>query len=114
MRILLFLFVFYFISCQNPAPESRFDKIAVAYCDCTAQLAALNKQAETMSSDTAVHVDFRALQTEYEKAKECAATVTTRFGKLKPEELTEIEKSLALKCPDLAAQHDLLRELMGE
>lgn len=114
MRLPVFLSFFAITACQNQAPESRFDKMAVAYCDCTAQLVSLNKKSETMTSDTSLSIDFQALQAEYEKAKECAATLSIRFGKLKPQEMAEMEKSLALKCPDLSTQKDLLRELLGE
>ena len=101
-------------ACENPPPESRFDKVASAYCECTLQLVALNQKAQVAASDTSQRIDFQTMQAEYEKSKECAATLVTRFGKLKPTEIVEVEKSLALKCPDLAAQRDLLRELMGE
>lgn len=114
MRTVFFLSLFILFACENPPPESRFDKVASAYCECTLQLVALNQKAQAAASDTSQRIDFQAMQAEYEKSKECAATLATRFGKLKSAEIIEVEKSLALKCPDLAAQRDLLRELMGE
>ena len=88
--------------------------MASAYCECTLQLVALNQKAQSAAADTSQSIDFQTMQAEYEKSKECAATLVTRFGKLKPTEIAEVQKSLALKCPDLAAQRDLLRELRGE
>lgn len=111
---LLILLLLSLFACENPPPESRFDQVASAYCACTLQLVALNQKAQAADADTSQKIDFQAMQAEYEKSKECAATLVTRFGKLKPAEIAEVEKSLALKCPDLAAQRDLLRELMGE
>ena len=111
---LLLLLLTCLFACENKPPESRFDKVASAYCECTLQLVALNQKAQSAAADTSQSIDFQTMQAEYEKSKECAATLVTRFGKLKPTEIAEVEKSLALKCPDLAAQRDLLRELMGE
>jgi len=113
-NLLLLLPLLLLSACQNQPPETRFDKVASAYCACTLQLVALNQKAQAAAADTAQVIDFQTMQVEYEKAKECAATLVTRFGKLDPSEIVEVEKSLALRCPDLAAQRDLLRELMGE
>lgn len=114
LNLLLSLWLLSLLACQNQPPESHADKVASAYCGCTLQLVALNQKAQAAASDTSQVIDFQTMQAEYEKAKECAATLVTRFGKLNPAEIAEVEKSLTLKCPDLAAQRDLLRELMGE
>ena len=70
----------------------------------------MNQQA----AKTPGKADFKALEAEYQRSKECLATVTNHFGKLKTGELAQLEKQLQPKCPNLAAQHDLLRELLGE
>lgn len=115
MRTSLFILLLTLAAaCQSPAPESRYDQVAAAYCSCTRHLVTLNRQAQTMLADTTAQIDFHALQTEHEKAKECAAALISRYGKLKPDEIPQVEKSLTLKCPALAQEHDLLRELLGE
>ena len=103
-------------ACHTAPPESRYDKMASGFCECTAQLAALNKEAAAMANDTTgkAAAIFQQMQTEYNKAKECSATVVAQFGRLKKEEIPLVEKALAGKCPDLATQRDLLVEMLGE
>lgn len=107
-----------FGACQNTPPVNRFDKIATVYCECTAQLAALNRKAATLAADTLAQAElagyFQQMQEEYNKAKECAATIVGQYGKLKKTEFPEMEKALANKCPDLTEQRDLLQEMLGE
>ncbi len=103
-------------ACQSP-PPSREEKIAGAYCECMTRLVQMNKdmqeKVEKDTSEQAIAL-FRALEDAYQEAKECSGTLIGQFGKLKPEELPAIEKMLAQKCPELAAQHDLLQEMLGE
>lgn len=115
MRFLfLIILLFIFGGCQTPAPaESRYRKLATAYCECTGQLAALNRQADTAQSST-LNAYFQKMQIEYEKAKECATTIVAQFGHLKPAELDTLNTVLATQCPDLADKRDLLQELLGE
>ncbi|MEO6758393.1 MAG: hypothetical protein ABIO24_02985 [Saprospiraceae bacterium] len=85
-------------------------QIGQACCDCSARLLDMNQQA-AQAPDKA---DFKALEAEFQHTKTCLDTAITRLGKLKPEELPELEKQLQPKCPRLAAQHDLLRQLLAE
>lgn len=109
-----------FAACGNDAqpPVSRTEKIASAYCECTAQLAELNKKVAMLAADTAAAKDMRAyfsqIQEEYQRAKDCSATIVGQFGKLKEEDFAGVEKALQGKCPDLTEQRDLLREMLGE
>jgi hypothetical protein len=119
MRLPLFLLVLFCFGCDdNPPKETRIDKIAQAFCECTGPLVALNQQAAKLAADTTAEVSFqenlKKIQEEYNRAKECSATVVAQFGKLKKEEFAQVEKALAGKCPDLATQRDLLREMLGE
>ena len=102
----------------TPPSMSRTEKIASAYCECTAQLAELNKKVATLAADTAAAKDMRVyfsqIQEEYQRAKDCSATIVGQFGKLKEEDFAGVEKALQGKCPDLTEQRDLLREMLGE
>ena len=84
--------------------------MAKGCCECTTHLLELNQQA----AQSPENVDFKVLEAEYQRTKDCLNTVTSHFGKLKKEELAQLEKQLQPKCPNLATQHDLLRELLGE
>jgi hypothetical protein len=103
-------------ACINPTPESRYDKIAAGFCECTNQLVALNKEAVAMADDTTgkAREIFKQMQVEYIKAQECSATIVAQFGKLKTAEFPQLEKAMVGKCPDLATQRDLLVEMLGE
>jgi len=103
-------------ACNTPPPESRYDKIAAGFCECTAQLAALNKEAVAIADDTTGKAApiFRQMEAEYNKARECSATIVAQFGKLKKAEFPLLEKSLSGRCPDLATQRDLMMEMLGE
>ncbi len=99
-----------FVSCQPVTTENRLEQMAKGCCECTTHLLELNQQ----TAQPPENVDFKVLEAEYQRTKDCLGTVTTHFGKLKKEELAQLEKQLQTKCPNLAAQHDLLRELLGE
>ncbi|MEO6036772.1 MAG: hypothetical protein ABIQ93_00075 [Saprospiraceae bacterium] len=101
---------FVLVSCQPPATENRMEQIAKGCCECTTHLIELNRQA-AQSPDKA---DFKVLEAEFNRTKACLATVSSHFGKLKTEEIPQLEKQLQPKCPQLAAQHDLLRQLLAE
>ncbi len=103
--------LFFLSACQQPATENRLEQIAKGCCECTSQLVKLNEQAAKSPAEA----DFKALEDEYKKTKDCLSTVTNHLGgRLKAEELKELEKQLQLKCPPLGTQHELLRELLGE
>jgi hypothetical protein len=104
MRIICgFSLFFCLISCQNTPPESRADRIATGICGCTEQLLNLNKQAAT-STDS---IDFEGIQQEFEKARACIVE-----QRMKPEDMAPVQKSLEVKCPALAAEAELLGELL--
>lgn len=92
-------------SCENEASETRPDRIAKNICQCSASLLALNKAAAVIDTGA---IDFEGIQTAFEKAKTCIAD-----QHLKAEDLPEVRKSLATKCPELATETDLLSELLG-
>ncbi len=119
MRPLIVVVLFLILGCGNPSPaDTRMDKIAQAFCECTGPLVALNQQTARLAADTTAQPGFqenlRKIQEEYNRAKECSATIIGQFGRLKKEEFALVEKALAGKCPDLATQRDLLREMLGE
>jgi len=118
MRLLLLTVLLLAWGCDNPPADTRIDRIAKAFCECTGPLVALNQQAARLAADTTAQVGFqenlRKIQDEYNRAKECSATIIGQFGRLKKEEFAFVEKALSGKCPDLATQRDLLREMLGE
>ncbi len=118
MRLPVLLAVFSIFGCENQPKESRFEKIAKAYCECTAQLAALNEITAQMASDTNAVATFQQrlqqIQTEYTKAKDCTAIIVSQHGKLKSAELDSVKAVLTGKCAHPAEQGDLLQEMLGE
>jgi hypothetical protein len=104
------------VACEGPKPENKYDKIATGFCECTSQLVALNKGAIALAADTSGNAAllFKQMEMEYNKAKECSASIIAQYGKLKKEEFAEVEKAMVGKCPDMALQKDLLREMLGE
>lgn len=118
MRFLFSFTVFFLWACGNTPESSRFEKIAKAYCECTAQLAALNEATARLASDTNAVATFQErlqqIQTEYSKTKECTATIVAQYGKLTPTELDSVKTSLSGRCANMAEQSDLLQEMLGE
>lgn len=106
MRIILLLLSFLlFFACKNTPPETRADRIATQICACSGQLLALNKKAQAgAAGDT---IDFKGIQTAFEQTRACIAE-----QHMKPEDLPEVQKSLLIKCPELAKQAELLQELL--
>ncbi|MBV6439664.1 MAG: hypothetical protein EPGJADBJ_01311 [Saprospiraceae bacterium] len=118
MRYLLSFIVFFIWACGNAPELSRFEKIAKAYCECTSQLAALNEATARLASDTNAVAAFQErlqqIQTEYNKTRECTATIVAQYGKLKPVELDSLKTVLESQCAHLTEQEDLLQEMLGE
>lgn len=118
MRLFFLFAVCLAIGCENQPKESRFDKIAKAYCECTGHLAALNEETAKMAADTNAVATFQErllqIQAEYGKARNCTSAIVAQFGKLKPAELDSVKTALAGKCANLAEQSDLLQEMLGE
>ena len=120
MRFLLFLvpILCLLTACKGDPEPSQNEKIARVYCDCTVALAPLNQKAASQVADSSRQAAFYALlqqiQVENAKAKECLSVITAQYGKLTPEAFAEIEKILAVKCPGMAANGELLREMLGQ
>ncbi len=105
MRFILTLLSFcLFFSCQDTPPVKRSDSAARAICTCSADLMELNKQAAKATGA----IDFEGIQRAFDKTKTCIA-----LQKIKPEEIQEMEKALEVLCPELAKEHELLEELIG-
>ncbi|MEZ4941458.1 MAG: hypothetical protein R3D58_11330 [Saprospiraceae bacterium] len=98
---------------DKKAPKGRFEKIATAYCECTAKLATLNREAQSANPGQ-LNSFFQKMQDEYSKAKECTATIIGQFGHLKGAELDSVNVLLKTQCPDLADKREQLQELLGE
>lgn len=106
MRYFSFLILLSLIACESAAPpEARGDKLAKSLCDCTNELLALNKQAQTASDSLA----FRNIAAEFDKVRTC----TAKLG-IKPDDRAALELALTTHCPALAAQQELLLELLGQ
>lgn len=99
--------------CDGNTAQKRLEKISTAYCECTAQLAAINRQADTAAPER-LNVYFKQMESEYTRAKECTAMVVGQFGRLKAAQLDSVQALLNTKCPHLAGNRDLLQELLGE
>jgi hypothetical protein len=118
--LVVIISVFFLFSCKNdaPPPPARADQIALSFCNCTAQLSALNAEAANLKGDTLAEGKFleklNAIQMEYEKTKVCAANLKTRFGALSPSDFVQIEQALNKNCPQMGQAAELLRELFGE
>lgn len=113
------LTAFLFDACQEPKPEpSRQERIADTFCQCTQQLLALNKEAEGMLQDTSktrlLQEQMRIIQDAYQSARDCAGNIIARHGKITNSDLPLLQTALSGKCPELANQTDLIRELLGE
>lgn len=100
-------------ACTENESQRRFEKVATAYCECTAQLADLNRKAQ-QAGPSNLNEYFQQMQTEYARAKDCAATIIGQFGHLKAAELDSVNVFLRTKCPDLADKKEQLQELLGE
>lgn len=90
-------------SCQNPPAETRADRIAKGVCDCSTPLLDLNKKAAAGKDS----IDFEAIQTAFLEARKCIVN-----QHMKSDDLSEVQKALLIKCPELAAETDLLEELL--
>ncbi len=122
MRIIRLFSVFLLgitLSCSNActsdadASKKRYEKISTAYCECTAQLAELNRQAQK-ADPSQLNDYFQKMQTEYTRAKECTATIIGHYGHLNAAELDSVNIFLKTRCPDLADKPEQLQEFLGE
>ena len=118
MRQIAPIAVLLFFGCQGQEPASRYEKIGRAYCECTGSLAALNEQAAALSHQADQKANFqeqlKQIQTEYESAKTCTATIIAQYGKLNAADLDSVKMALTGKCVNTPEQADLLKEMLGE
>jgi lipase chaperone LimK len=120
-RCMRFVFIFLLFTagaCRETTGLSKYEKIAAAYCECTAKLAEMSAHVASEAADTTASVSFQQnllqLQEEYNNARECAAAINQQYGKLPFEELTKVEKVLSQKCTNAESQGHWLTELLGE
>jgi hypothetical protein len=118
MRFVFIFLLFAAGACRETAGPSKYEKIAAAYCECTAKLAEMSAYVASEASDTTARVSFQQnllqLQEEYNNAQDCAAGIKQQYGKLPPEELAKVEKALPQKCTNAESQGHWLAELLGE
>jgi hypothetical protein len=121
MRFFLFLSCLVGFCCgeaASPPAVLRVEKMAQGYCDCAGTLAALNAEAAKMAADSTLAPQFqaqlKAIELEYQRAKECSIAIIGQYGRLQAADYPDMEKALGKHCPKLAPQRDLLRELLGE
>ena len=103
-----------FCSCQDEKPIDKNQVIAKAYCECTQGLIELNNRNHHLSADTNAVLNLQAIQTEFESAKTCTATLMARYGKLGADDQKAVMVHVATTCPALANKPELLRELLGQ
>lgn len=101
-------------SCSNSQKSNKYGEIAKAYCECTKELSALNKRLAAMRMDTSYHLDLQAVEQEYLAAQSCVSTILARHGRLTREDQQLLIPEIAVYCPDLSKQQELLRELIGQ
>jgi hypothetical protein len=113
--LIYLLFGSFCFACKNDPPSNTpAQRIANAFCECSAQLIQLNQKAEDMRSDTAA-LNLEELSMEYEKVKECAGIIIGQNGgRLKPDLMNQVNKILLEKCPEVAKQSDLIQEMLAE
>jgi|GEM_PF-939942 len=103
-----------FCSCQVEKPIDKNQVIAKSYCECTHGLIVLNNRNQQLSADTNAVLNLQAIQTEFESAKTCTATLMARYGKLSADDQKAVMAHVATTCPALAHKPELLRELLGQ
>jgi hypothetical protein len=100
----LLLLLLSFFACQTQQQETRVERMAKSICGCSSELLHLNKLAAGTTDD----IDFEGIQTAFEKTKSCIAN-----QRMKPEDISTVRKTLEIQCPELAAEKNLLDELLG-
>jgi hypothetical protein len=115
MPLFFLMLTVLFVACKNDPPvNTQAQRIANAFCECSTQLVQMNQKAERMRADT-LPLNLEELSLEYEKVKDCAGTIIGQNGgKLKPDLMAQVQKNLLEKCPDVAKQSDLIREMLAE
>lgn len=101
-------------ACAPDKPIDKYAQVAEAYCECTGKLADMNRQMAVQVNDSTAVLNLQAIEAEYLNVQSCAATLVARYGKLNTEEQKTVLSHVATRCPDLGAQPELLRELLGQ
>jgi hypothetical protein len=65
-------------------------------------------QLNKLAAGSTGNIDFEGIQTAFEKTKTCVINL-----RMKPEDIPAVRKSLEIQCPVLAAEKDLLDDLLG-
>jgi hypothetical protein len=111
---ILFASIVVLWSCSDGQTNSKYASIAKAYCECTRELSVLNQRLIAMRMDTSARLDLEAVEREYQAAQSCVSTILTRHGRLTRDEQELLIPEIAVHCPDLSKQHELLSELIGQ
>lgn len=96
---------------QGNSPKNGM--IAEGYCECAAAISNLDKQARSQpDSSVVMTMLLDSMQREFEKANICLMPLRTAHGPVQPTDISEIQRILQKKCPDLAGNKDLITELL--
>jgi hypothetical protein len=114
MHLRFLFFVLLFAQCDSaPAPEKRLQRMAASYCECGAGMAKINQSMQALSeNDPAFTQYLDQLQLEYEKAGQCLLPVINELGPLTQGDMAQFQAALQAKCPELAANKELIQELL--
>jgi ribosomal protein S18 len=110
----VFFLVVIMTACETKTPTNKKTfRISSAYCECAATLGEMDKMARTIpDSLPAFGEHLERMQQEYDKTYLCLTPVLTEMGKVQPSEITALQAEIKTKCPDLAGNTDLLKELL--
>ncbi len=105
-----------FIACTAPTPPATtHQKLAAAYCECTATLAQLDADLKTIPDTSrlyAAHLD--KMQVAFEQAQVCLGPVLQSLEKAQKSEIIAIQAILREKCPNSANNLELISELLSQ
>lgn len=119
MRFRLILLLAFYLTllnwhCAEESPDAkRKEQVAEGYCECAAAIAALDARAKSVpDSSVFLTAMLDSMQQEYEKAITCLLPLRATNGLLKPADISEIQRILQKKCPNLANNKELITELL--
>ena len=101
-------------ACNSDNTESaRLDRIATGYCECATPLYELDQEARAVkdSADLLAAV-LEKMQSAYDKTNTCLVPVIQANGNLSLEKMGGFQAVLKQKCPELAENKELIRELL--
>ena len=101
-------------ACETKTPtDKKTFRISAAYCECAATLGEMDKKVRTIPDTLPAFTQhLEQMQQEYDKAFLCLTPVLSEMGKVQPSEITALQAEIKTKCPDLAGNTDLLKELL--